>query len=409
MSEDLIRNLLSVPTAPAREQRRPEHPKGWEPGVAWNPTAGTGEITVTAEDDPDPAIWEHLIADWGLDPSRCAIVPGSVQIRAWDANVGAGEIKRLRYYRATLQARRGAESRADVEALCEQIMKRRPITPPKVDAPRALVACLSDWQLGKGEGDGSAGTVGRIITARDQLVARVKELHRLGRPVSSVYLMGMGDLVEGCAEHYPSQTFSVDLDRSEQTRIVRRLLLSFVDALAPLVPRVVLAAVPGNHGENRRDGKAFTNVATDNDDLTTVETVGEILAANPERYGHVSVMLARDFTMALDIEGVVVAATHGHTARKSGHAAAVVESWWSGQVMGRQAVSDADILVAGHRHHLVVSESTGRTFLQCPAMDPGSHWFTSSTGAHSPSGLLTFAVGRDAYGPRGWGDLAVLG
>ena len=112
--------------------------------------------------------------------------------------------------------------------------------------------------------------------------------------------------------------------------------------------------------------------------------------------------------MALDIEGVVVAFTHGHTARKSGHAAAVLEDWWRGQAMGRQTVADADILVAGHRHHLVISEATGRTFLQCPAMDPGSDWYTSSTGNHSPSGMLTFCVGRDVYGARGWGDLELL-
>jgi hypothetical protein len=132
------------------------------------------------------------------------------------------------------------------------------------------------------------------------------------------------------------------------------------------------------------------------------------MAANPERYGHVSTYLADDFTMALDIHGVVAAFTHGHIARKSGHAAAVIEDWWRGQVMGRQAVADADLLTAGHRHHLVVSEASGRTFLQAPAMDPGSHWFTSSTGAHSCSGLLTYCVGRDAYGLRGWGDMAVL-
>jgi predicted phosphodiesterase len=149
-------------------------------------------------------------------------------------------------------------------------------------------------------------------------------------------------------------------------------------------------------------------VATDNDDLTVVETVGEICQANPERYGSVSIMLAQDYTMALDIAGVVVAFTHGHTARKSGHAAAVLEDWWRGQVMGRQSVADADILIAGHRHHFVASEATGRTFLQCPAMDPGSDWFTASSGKHSPHGMLTFCVGRDAYGARGWGDLELL-
>ena len=394
---------------PEREQRRPEHPKGWEPGVAWDPTTGSGEIIVESDTAPDPAIWEHLIADWGLDPQRCSVVPGSVQIRAWDANVGNGEIRRLRYYRATLQGRATVHDQADVDALCKQVMKRRPVsnTSATNDEQRALVVALSDWQVGKGEGDGTEGTVARLTAARDALAGRLRELRKVGRPVDTVYLIGLGDLVEGCEEHYASQTFTTDLDRTQQCRVVRRLILSYVDAVLD-TERVVLAAVPGNHGENRRNGKAFTNVATDNDDLSTVEQVGEIMAANPDRYGHVATYLADDFTMALDVHGVVCAFTHGHTARKSGHAAAVLEDWWRGQVMGRQAVADADILTAGHRHHLVVSEASGRTFLQAPAMDPGSHWFTSSSGAHSPSGLLTYCVGRDAYGDRGWGDMAVL-
>lgn len=411
MTDDgLLDDLLSVPTAPDRQQRRPEHPKGWEPGVVFDPSTGSGSITVQADDEPDPAIWQHLIADWGLDPARCSIVPGSVQIRAWDANVGDGDIRRLKYYRATIVGRSSSTDRVDVDALCVEVMKRRPARPRKTgtEVERALVVNLSDWQFGKGEGDGSAGTARRVLDARDALVARVEELRRAGRPVSQIVLMGLGDLVEGCGEHYAAQTFTVDMDRAEQTRVVRRLILAYVDAVVSLAPRIVLGAVPGNHGENRQGGKAFTNVATDNDDLTTVETVGEILAANPDRYGHVSVVLARDFTLTLDVCGVVHAWNHGHTARKSGHAAAVLEDWWTRQAMGRQSASDADILTVGHRHHFVCSESTGRTLFQAPAMDPGSHWFTSSTGAHSPHGLLTYCVGRDAYGARGWGDLAIL-
>jgi len=408
MTDPVAEELLSVPEPPARELRRPDHPKGWEPGVAYDPTTGTGSITVQSDDEPDPAIWEHLIADWGLDPQRCSIVPGSVQIRAWDANVGDGEIRRLRYYRATIVGKTSNSQQADIDELCREVLKRKPVKVATVDEPRAFVCLMSDWQLGKGEGDGTPGTTRRLLEARDQMVARLKELKKTGKPVDTIYLVGLGDLVEGCAEHYASQTFTTDLDRAQQTRLVRRMILSWVDAVLNLAPRVVLAAVPGNHGENRSDGKAFTNVASDNDDLTTVETVGEIMAANPDRYGHVSVYIAQDFTMALDIHGVVVAFAHGHTARRSGHAAHIMEEWWRGQVMGRQGVADADILCAGHRHHFVCSEATGRTFLQAPAMDPGSAWYTASSGSHSPEGLLTFCVGRETYGARGWGDLSIL-
>ena len=90
--DELADKLLQVPAAPQRELRRKHHPAGWEPGVAWDPTTGRGELTVQLEDDPDPALWAEPL---GLDPTRCEVVPGSVQIRAWDANMGDGDVRRM--------------------------------------------------------------------------------------------------------------------------------------------------------------------------------------------------------------------------------------------------------------------------------------------------------------------------
>lgn len=118
-------------------------------------------------------------------------------------------------------------------------------------------------------------------------------------------------------------------------------------------------------------------------------------------------MLADSATLVLDVAGVVTAFAHGHKSGGGGHPAQRVEKWWQGQVMGRQPVADASLLLTGHYHHLIVSEGTGRTMVQVPAMDGGSEWFTDRTGQSSPAGLLTLGVGT-AYGPRGWGDLAVL-
>jgi predicted phosphodiesterase len=399
--------LLADQGPPERTPKRQQHPKGWEPGVVWN--GRRGEVTTVADDEP--TTWDDLIADWGLDPKTVTVVPGSVQIRAWDTNVGDGDVQRLRYYRATLVERTPTTDdadRVDVEALCQWVLKR-PASKrlPPTDTPRAFCVFAADWQLAKSEGGGTEVAVERIAGAFDAAAQRIKELKRAGRPISHVYLFGMGDLIEQCSGHYAMQTFGVDMDRREQMRVARRLLLRAVERLAPLAERMVIAAVPGNHGENRNsDGKAYTSW-TDNDDLAIVEQVGELVAANPDRYGHVSVYLSDGLTMTLDVCGVPLAIAHGHQAGGSGHAAQKLENWWRGQVMGRQGVADAQILVTGHLHHLVVSEATGRTFMQCPAMDGGSAWWTARTGNHSPAGMLTFGVGT-SYGPRGWGDLAVL-
>lgn len=384
-------------------QQPQRHPSGWEPGICWSGDEGT-IITAPLDAEPTDGVWDELVADWGLDPQVTEIVPGSVQVRAWDTHDG----RRLRYYRAALRATSPQVDRADIEALCAAVMRRRPVaTTVTCDAPRALLVALSDWQLGKGEGGGTEATTARICAAIDALPGRLRELKRASRPVDAVYLVGLGDLVEQCSGHYPSQAFSTDLDRREQLRLARRLILRAVDTVAPVVPRVVLAAVPGNHGENRNSsGKAYTRT-TDNDDLAVVEQVAEVLAANSDRYGHVSTVLADSATLVLDIAGVVTAFAHGHKSGGGGHPAARIEKWWQGQVMGRQPVADASLLLTGHYHHLIVSEGTGRTVMQVPAMDGGSEWFTSSTGASSPAGMLTVGVGS-AYGPRGWGDLTVL-
>lgn len=384
----------------AQESRR--HPSGWEPGVAWTGEAGT-ITTAPLESEPTSGVWYELVADWGLDPATTEVTPGSIQVRAWDTHDG----RRLKYYRAALRAKSNTGERADIDALCAVAMRRRSIIAPVATGERALLVALSDWQLGKGEGGGSAATTERICAAIDSLPARLRELKRSGREISAVYLVGLGDLVEQCSGHYPAQAFTTDLDRREQLRLARRLILRAVDTVAPLVARVVLAAVPGNHGENRNgSGKAYTRT-TDNDDLAVVEQVAEVLAANPARYGHVSTVLADSATLVLEVAGVPTAFAHGHVRSGGGHPAQRAENWWRGQVMGRQPVADATLLLSGHYHHLIVSEATGRTFVQVPAMDGGSEWFTATTGQHSSPGMLTLGVGT-AYGPRGWGDLAVL-
>lgn len=393
-----------------RRSERPARsfPVGWEPGIAWDGSEGV-LTTGPLDEAPDPALWAELIADWNLDAATTEVVQGSVQVRGWDANVGGGEIRRLRYYRATIRSRTAQGDRADIEALCSEISKRKPsktVTETVTDI--SLVVPLSDWQIGKGEGGGSMATIDRIMSGLDAVAEKIRDMKRRKIAVASVVLVGMGDLVEQCDGHYAMQAFQTDLDRREQKRVARRLLLRAVDTVVDLVPLVVLAAVPGNHGENRRDGKAFTSW-TDNDDLAVVEEVAEILNANPDRYGHVKTVLARDLTLVLNVSGINVGFAHGHQfGRGSGHAAAKAQKWWEGQIMGRQPIADADILVTGHLHHLVLAESAGRLHVQCPSQDGGSYWWTAQTGHHSPAGQLMFGVGT-GYNGRSWGDLEVAG
>jgi hypothetical protein len=251
---------------------------------------------------------------------------------------------------------------------------------------------------------GTPEFIERLLETFDRLEQHAKSLRkRYG--ITTVYLVGLGDLIENCDGHYAAQTFSVDLDRREQCRLVRRLILDVVERFVKLGWQIVVGAVPGNHGENRRNGKAFTNVFMDNDDLAVVEQCAEIWEHNAERYGQVSVptgAIAEDHTMTLNICGVSVGFAHGHQMRAN-----QAPLWWQKQAHGKQAIGSADILVSGHYHHFACSEGSGRFWVQVPAMDGGSRWWTAQTGASSPSGMLTFIAGKGC-GERGWSDLVIL-
>ena len=392
--------------ARATEAKTVKHPDGWQPGMTWTPGEGGELVTaVTDQADSDPAFWQMVIADWGLDPALTEIVPDSVQIRAWDMNLGGGEVKRARYYKARIRPRRAAMTVEDELELVKIVMRKRTKVTPKTTTgvPVGYILNLSDFQIGKGEGGGTLATVERITAALHQSAVRVKEL-RKAHNVASVWLVGMGDLAEQCFGHYPSQQFTVDRTRREQLQIVRELITLAVDVHADLAPALNLGAVPGNHGENRKDGKSVTTVA-DNDDLAVFDQVAEKLRTSP-RYEHVGYHIADELVLVRDVEGVPVAWTHMHQGSGSGEAK--ITAWWKGQVMGNRPVAQAQILNTAHYHHFLCSEATGRTLLQMPAMDGGSGWWTDKTGQNSPPGMVSYLAGVGC-GARGWSDLAILG
>ncbi len=390
-----------------------EHPKGFEPGVQYKPGEG-GHLVVKAESEPDAATWFNLIEDWDLDPNVVEVVPGSVQVRAWDANMGDGVVQRFKYYRATLRPKGVAtsdERQADIEELLAFIKGRKPVKPVQArDIQTSYLVLLSDWQIGNGEAGGTDKIIEQILASRDRAVAHAVKLRKLGLIGDTVTLAGLGDLAEGCFGWYPMQAFAVDRNIREQDRVVRHLIIEWIDGFVKAGFKVVAFGVAGNHGEQRVDGKAYTSF-DDNRDVQAFEIVAEILADNP-RYENVFFPQVLDITnlcATLDISGVPCSFVHGHQfgAGGTGNKINAIEKWFNGQVMGRRPVADCEILFSGHFHHFLASEATGRQVFQSPASDTGSQWFSNSTGKSSYPGVLTLVVGTDA-GYRGWNELAIL-
>lgn len=380
------------------EAKRPkrQHPEGWEPGVSWNGSEGTVTTgPMIGDNSPD---WDTVLKVWGLDPTKFRVVE-PVLFNAWGDPMGVLN----RQWKGKV-VQKTAIHDTDIDAVIDEIKKHKPSKVATFDGDTALVVGISDLQMGKGEGGGSEGIVQRFLVGIDEVENRWKELVKTGRKLDRLVVLGLGDLIESCDGHYAMQTYQNDLDRREQVKVVRRLLVRAVTSWAKFAPRVIVAAVPGNHGENRRAGKAYTSFS-DNDDVAVVEQVAEICAANPDVYGHVSFFLPQDeLTLTLNVHGTILGLAHGHQARRGGAvSAAKIKAWWKDQAYGMQKVADATILVTGHYHHLSILTEGIRTHIQAPSLDGGSQWFTETAGVQSAPGLLTFTVSE-----RGWDDLRVL-
>lgn len=374
-----------------KDARRPrvKHPSGWTPGV----DTEKGVIVTQSSSDAPPDDWSDILAEFRLDPAKWEVCSDRIHVRTWDGPKG----ERLFYFKADVRPRSNGRT-YDLDALIGEVRRwRKPKRlPPTGD--HALIVCLSDWQFGKSDGDGTEGTVDRVLALIGSVTDRIAQLRRGGTDLGALYVVGLGDLVEGCDGQYPSQPFTVELNRREQVKLVRRLLVRALKEWSPLFEQVVVSCVPGNHGEHRKDGKAFTTPG-DNDDVAVFEQVAEVLAENPGRFGHVRFVIPDEtLTVTLDVAGTIVSFAHGHQFGSGGTPRAKAEKWWKGMGHARHPVGDADVLISGHFHHLNIVQDGPRLWMQCPTLDGGSDWWQERGGSPSVAGTAVMVVGPD--GPR---------
>lgn len=379
------------------QPRKRKAPKGWEPGV----DTAAGVVTVQGGETP-PSDWSTVLRELSLDPEHWQVDESQpVQIRTWDAPGG----ERLFYYKATVKPAAQNRVSEDLDTLIRVAQRRRGKSPQKrtESASRSLVVCAADWQAGKGDHGGVEALLDRLWALHAAVPARVKELKKIGRPIDTLTVVGMGDMVEGCGNnHYAMQDFSLELDRRQQIRLVRRMLTEMLTEWAKLAPNVVVGCVPGNHGENRRNGKAFTRFS-DNDDVAVFEQVQEILE-RAEGYDHVKWAIPEeDMSITLDCSGTIVTFLHGHQATGAGLPLQKVKRWWEGKMAALAPPGEASVAVYGHWHHAQLLQNGPRTIMGCPSNDGGSVWFEQQGGPTTACGTLTFTVDKD-----GWDDLRIL-
>jgi len=387
------------------KKSKSQHPKGWEPGLDTTKKEIVSKPQKKAV-KPEDHKWDKYLEELGFNPEEFEIIE-PFEIRTWTANMGAGETEQFYYYKAKIISKNLINDRDfDYKALIKEIKTKKPKA-QKITGKDSFVVCLSDWQMGKRDGDGTQGIVDRIEQMIPDVKARYKALKKQGVDLSNLYIFGLGDIVEGCDGFYPMQEFSVEYDLRRQKMIARRLLVKAITEWSPDFKNVVVGCVPGNHGENRKNGKSFTTFG-DNFDVSVFDETQEILAMN-KAYNHVKFVIPEnDLWITLDISGTIVGLAHGHQFRTGGrysHQKAV--NWLSGQAFGMTNMGDADILISGHFHHLFVINEGKRTLMQCPSVDGGSEWFENMTGRSSYAGTLTFSITPEKV-QLPWDNLKVL-
>lgn len=372
-------------------------PAGWEPKLDYDPEQGGTIVTVPSVPRSDDPAAAEIFEQFNLDPNQWRIT--SLRRSQWQKYDGEW----LEAFRATFVPASAHNAVVPTDDLLAMVAKWKPQNSPRkpVKASQggfAYVVVLADTQVGKIDGGGSDEIVANVLSKIDAAVIRYKELIKLGRPISSIYLLVGGDCIEGFNSQNGGNVWRTDLDLTSQIRVFRRLLAYAIKQLAPLTDRLIVASVPGNHDEAVRVNGKMGTTYTDSFALDAASAVQDALADRDD-FKHVSFVFPKHDTMTitLDIEGTVTGLIHGHQARGK------IIDWWKNQAHGQQDIGEATLLISGHFHHIHIEQTGRKTWIQVPALDGGSTWFQNATGQAAPAGLATLLVGNG-----GWQDLDFL-
>ncbi|AFV51361.1 exonuclease [Streptomyces phage phiCAM] len=265
------------------------------------------------------------------------------------------------------------------------------VTVSQTDGEHTFIVAIGDMQFGKIDGDGVEGTLQRTIECLNKAAALLEQ-YRLRFPIGHVHIAWLGDHIEGFVSQGGANTWRTVLTLNEQIRLTRRVMLHALLLFSPMVARLTMAAVPGNHGEAVRiNGKGVTRY-DDSHDTESLIAVKDAADLSPERFGHVEFFVpdTDELSVVVECSGTVVAHVHGHQFRPGKHF-----DYWKGQAFNRaSAFHQADLLLAGHLHHEHVDTDGFRTFIQPPAMESESTWWRHAKGTTGAPGLIV-AVTKD--------------
>ncbi|MDL5351111.1 hypothetical protein [Microbacterium sp. zg-YB36] len=306
-------------------------------------------------------------------------------------------------FSATRRNKKLVRSATDIDplALLNSLRAQSPARPSayvpiESDEDSAFIISINDIQLGQAYNGGSPRAIKQFYEFITLAQQRVLELRALGRRLSTLVVVGGGDLVEGCVI-YGNQAFSLDLNRKQQVEGVVSMILHTIDSLGPMFSRIKVLAARGNHGENRINGKYTT--LDDNDDTHAFEMAKLALSRDPDYADKIEWTIAEsEAGVWCEVFGWVLVTTHGDIYAKGVSGATIdkkAHTWMKNMALGRGKfgrLGEADVLITHHFHHDKMSDWGSCLWRQTPSQDNGSPYFEMATGEYSEPGMLSFVM-----------------
>lgn len=353
---------------------------------------GTASFRVDPDETPTEALdrWAALVL--GMDPGMLSLLDVT-EVRAWGKDPDTG--RPYQYVKAKVR-KVGVEAAQAAKALDQWMRSRRP-RPVKrratVEGPTVWWP-VADTQLGKGVE--RLGTTVDTLSRLDWVTNEALPSWTAPRKPSRIVIPLMGDLTEGVCGSYDNQTFTVDLNVTDQFHAAYETVDRLVSVACQLAPEVVLTGVASNHDQQSR-GNGRQNITDDADDRTLL--ILRLLADKlAEVRPQVEVVIPDDPNVATIHDGnLTVACIHGHKPKVSkSNIPGSIWSWWDSQRANLLPAGQASVLLAAHFHHAYdLLDQGGRTLIGLPSLDNGSQFLTDAEGTWSLPGVRPFATGPD--------------
>lgn len=291
--------------------------------------------------------------------------------------------------RFTYKRREGAGERVPIDDLLAMIHEHagraRPQRVGESPVPGAAVL-IGDMQIGQIGPDGDPfEAIENSLRAIDQAA---DEIERQGG-AEEILVAWLGDHIEGFVSQGGKNSWRTRLTLTEQIRATRRIMYYAIEVLEPLCHRLVMAAVPGNHGRVEAGNGTGTR-ADDNHDTDALVAVAEALELTGDRTGVETYVPEVDqISLAVTVGGLTWGLVHGDKWRRGGQF-----NWWREQTFHNGPTAAADVLCGGHWHHLLVMEEGGKTFIQVPTLGTdGAYWQNLHGNRPNPGVVLALTDG----------------